>query len=98
MTTELSPPAPAVEVPPPASIAGAPRVSVLKRVNVVRDILPLAALLALIVYFSVRAEAFLSAANLTLMGRRGFCFSPHWVRPSSSSRAASICRSGRSHY
>ncbi len=33
----------------------------------VRDLLPLAALLALFVFFSVRAEAFLSAANLTLI-------------------------------
>jgi ribose transport system permease protein len=67
MTTELSPAAPSVDVPSPAPNVGAPRAAVLKRVNVVRDILPLAALLALIVYFSVRAEAFLSAANLTLI-------------------------------
>jgi ribose transport system permease protein len=67
MTTELSPPPRAVDVPAPASATGAPRAGVLKRVNVVRDILPLAALLALIVFFAVRAEAFLSAANLTLI-------------------------------
>jgi ribose transport system permease protein len=36
-------------------------------VNLVRDVLPLAALLALVVFFSVRAEAFLTAANLTLI-------------------------------
>ena len=65
MTTELSPAAPAVPAAPPAAAKAQPRV--LKRVNVVRDVLPLAALLALIVYFSVRAEAFLSAANLTLI-------------------------------
>ncbi|WP_319445202.1 MULTISPECIES: ABC transporter permease [unclassified Mycobacterium] len=69
MTTELSPATPSVDVPSPApaSHTATPRAAVLKRVNVVRDILPLAALLALIVYFSVRAEAFLSAANLTLI-------------------------------
>jgi ribose transport system permease protein len=67
MTTELSPAAPSVDVPPPPRTAGTPRESVFTRVNVVRDILPLAALLVLTVYFSVRAEAFLSAANLTLI-------------------------------
>jgi ribose transport system permease protein len=67
MTTELSPPAPALDAPALPSTISTPRASVLKRVNVVRDILPLVALVALIVYFSVRAEAFLSAANLTLI-------------------------------
>ena len=47
MTTELSPPPPTVDVPAPASATGAPRAAILKRVNVVRDILPLGALLAL---------------------------------------------------
>src|ERR1700712_320436 len=67
MTTELSPAAPTVDAPSPAIGGEAPQTSLLKRVNVVRDILPIAALLALVVYFSVRAEAFLSAANLTLI-------------------------------
>ncbi|MDX1891307.1 ABC transporter permease [Mycolicibacterium sp. 050158] len=65
MTTELSTPAPSTDAPVPDS-AGR-RVRITKRVNVVRDVLPLAALLALVVYFSLRAEAFLSAANLTLI-------------------------------
>jgi ribose transport system permease protein len=65
MPTELSPVLPAVDVPPVT--VGTPRTKLLDRVNVVRDVLPLAALLALVVYFSVRAEAFLTAANLTLI-------------------------------
>ncbi|MDT5125226.1 MAG: ribose transport system permease protein [Mycobacterium sp.] len=65
MTTELTPVLPAVDVPPVT--VGTPRTKLLDRVNVVRDVLPLAALLALVVYFSVRAEAFLTAANLTLI-------------------------------
>ena len=67
MTTELTP---ADLTPSTSSRLGRRRQAtrvVFKRVNVVRDILPLAALLALVVYFSVRAEAFLSAANLTLI-------------------------------
>jgi ribose transport system permease protein len=65
MTTELTPVIPAVDAPP---VAGeTPRTKLLDRVNVARDVLPLAALLALVVYFSVRAEAFLTAANLTLI-------------------------------
>jgi ribose transport system permease protein len=67
MTTELSPLTPTVEVPAPVATAAAARVPILKRFNVVRDILPLLALLALVLYFSVRADAFLSAANLTLI-------------------------------
>lgn len=65
MTTELTPVLPAVDAPPVT--VGTPRTKLLDRVNVVRDVLPLAALLALVVYFSVRAEAFLTAANLTLI-------------------------------
>ncbi|MDT5362176.1 MAG: ribose transport system permease protein [Mycobacterium sp.] len=65
MTTELTPVLPSVDVPPVT--VGTPRTKLLDRVNVVRDVLPLAALLALVVYFSVRAEAFLTAANLTLI-------------------------------
>jgi ribose transport system permease protein len=65
MTTELTPVLPAVDVPPVT--VGTPRTKLLDRVNVVRDVLPLAALLALVVYFAVRAEAFLTAANLTLI-------------------------------
>lgn len=67
MTAELT--VPARETTAPGSVA-APSASppgVLARVNVVRDVLPLAALLALVVFFSVRAEAFLTAANLTLI-------------------------------
>jgi ribose transport system permease protein len=67
MTTELSPAVPTIEAPPLDVAPSAARVPLLKRINAVRDILPLLALLALIVYFSVRAEAFLSAANLTLI-------------------------------
>jgi ribose transport system permease protein len=67
MTTELTPTISPVDVPPTPVVADKSRSSIFKRVNVVRDILPLAALLALTVYFSVRAEAFLSAANLTLI-------------------------------
>ncbi|MFT4042091.1 MAG: ABC transporter permease [Gordonia sp. (in: high G+C Gram-positive bacteria)] len=59
-----------------AAPAGAPRRAVpakeavlelLRRPNIARDVLPLLALLALIVYFSVRAEAFWSAANFALI-------------------------------
>jgi ribose transport system permease protein len=67
MTTELTPTIPPVDAPPTTIAAETPRASIFKRVNVVRDVLPVAALLALVVYFSVRAEAFLSAANLTLI-------------------------------
>jgi ribose transport system permease protein len=67
MTTELTPTISPVDVPPAPVVAGGPRASIFKRVNIVRDVLPIAALLALVVYFSVRAEAFLSAANLTLI-------------------------------
>jgi ribose transport system permease protein len=70
MTTELTPavaPTPTAEAPPPDAAAGKPLATVAKRLNVIRDVLPLVALLALIVFFSVRAEAFLSAANLTLI-------------------------------
>lgn len=64
MTTELTASPTTVDIPPNA---GKPLAPIFKRVNIVRDILPLVALLALIVYFSVRADAFLSAANLTLI-------------------------------
>lgn len=67
MTTELSPAAPTIDVPSIATADSASRLPILKRVNAVRDVLPLLALLALVAYFSVRAEAFLSAANLTLI-------------------------------
>jgi ribose transport system permease protein len=67
MTTELTPAIPTVDEPPHTGPVDKPRPPILKRINVVRDVLPLAALLALIVYFSVRAEAFLTAANLTLI-------------------------------
>jgi ribose transport system permease protein len=67
MTTELTPTISPVDVPATPVVADTSRASIYKRVNVVRDVLPIAALLALVVYFSVRAEAFLSAANLTLI-------------------------------
>ncbi|WP_395308696.1 ABC transporter permease [Mycobacterium sp. AMU20-3851] len=64
MTAELTLPAPTPDAPTERPAA---RGSLFGRLNVVRDLLPLAALLALFVFFSVRAEAFLSAANLTLI-------------------------------
>lgn len=67
MTTELTPVLSTVDEPVTPVVVDERRPAILKRVNVVRDILPLAALLALVVFFSVRAEAFLSAANLTLI-------------------------------
>ncbi|TQR85463.1 ABC transporter permease [Mycobacterium hodleri] len=67
MTTELTPVIPSVAEPVTPDAVDERRPAILKRVNVVRDVLPLAALLALVVFFSVRAEAFLSAANLTLI-------------------------------
>jgi ribose transport system permease protein len=60
----LTLPAPTPDAPTERPAA---RGSLFGRLNVVRDLLPLAALLALFVFFSVRAEAFLSAANLTLI-------------------------------
>lgn len=65
MTAELTAPETATAAPHAAASASPP--GVLTRVNLVRDVLPLAALLALVVFFSVRAEAFLTAANLTLI-------------------------------
>lgn len=71
MTIEVTPaltsPAQETAAPEPvAAQAGSPP-GLRTRINVVRDVLPLAALLALVVFFSVRAEAFLTAANLTLI-------------------------------
>jgi len=66
MTTQLTPEVPAVDTPP-VTTGTSSTTALFRRVNVVRDVLPLAALLALVVYFSVRAEAFLTAANLTLI-------------------------------
>ncbi len=65
-TTETPLPAPTPTVPE-RSEAPASNGSFFGRLSVARDLLPLAALLALFVFFSVRAEAFLSAANLTLI-------------------------------
>ena len=56
---------PAVTAAPPAPTGRG--VDARNRINLVRDVLPLLALLALVVYFSVTAEAFLTAANLTLI-------------------------------
>lgn len=68
MTTELTLPASTPDLPPPADTVPAKAAAPLfGRLNVVRDVLPLAALLALVVFFSVRAEAFWSAANFTLI-------------------------------
>jgi len=64
MTTELTIPATTSDA---SDERPAHRGSLFGRLNVARDLLPLAALLALFVFFSVRAEAFLSAANLTLI-------------------------------
>lgn len=66
MTTEVTPELAAVPAPEPPAVAQPSR-AIAKRLNIVRDVLPLVALLALVVFFSVRAEAFLSAANLTLI-------------------------------
>lgn len=65
MTTELTPTIPTVTAAPPAPTGRG--VDARNRINLVRDVLPLLALLALVVYFSVTAEAFLTAANLTLI-------------------------------
>jgi ribose transport system permease protein len=67
MTTELTPSLSTVDEPSSTDPVEKPSGAILQRINVVRDVLPLAALFALIVYFSVRAEAFLTAANLTLI-------------------------------
>jgi ribose transport system permease protein len=67
MTAELTVPAPETIAAEPHVAARASLPGVFARVNLVRDVLPLAALLALVVFFSVRAEAFLTAANLTLI-------------------------------
>ncbi|MBI3224172.1 MAG: ABC transporter permease [Mycolicibacterium cosmeticum] len=67
MTTELTVPVPATATPEPVVEPTSSPPSTLGRLNLVRDVLPLAALLALVVFFSVRAEAFLTAANLTLI-------------------------------
>lgn len=67
MTTEVTAEPTTVPASGPPPAADRPRAAITKRLNIVRDVLPLVALLALIVFFSVRAEAFLSAANLTLI-------------------------------
>lgn len=67
MTTDVTPELTTIPTAEPPPAVGKPRVAITKRLNIVRDVLPLVALLALIVFFSVRAEAFLSAANLTLI-------------------------------
>ncbi|MEH3141837.1 MAG: ABC transporter permease [Mycobacterium kyogaense] len=67
MTAELTSPATGIATPEaPSGTRPSPSVSP-TRINLTRDVLPLAALLALVVFFSVRAEAFLTAANLTLI-------------------------------
>jgi ribose transport system permease protein len=66
MTAELTVPADTV-APTPVAVPTSSPPGAFSRVNLVRDVLPLAALLALVAFFSVRAEAFLTAANLTLI-------------------------------
>src|SRR3954452_14826787 len=71
MTTEVTPaltvPAQETVAPTPVAVPNSSPPGAFSRVNLVRDVLPLAALLALVAFFSVRAEAFLTAANLTLI-------------------------------
>ncbi len=67
MTTELTAPAQESVSTEPVATPNSSPPELFARVNLVRDVLPLAALLALVVFFSVRAEAFLTAANLTLI-------------------------------
>jgi len=66
MTVELTPAADH-SAPTPTSRGSRRFGTLLGGVNIVGDVLPLTALLALIVFFSVRAEAFLTPANLTLI-------------------------------
>jgi ribose transport system permease protein len=67
MTAELTVPAQDTVAPTPVAVPSSSPPGAFSRVNLVRDVLPLAALLALVAFFSVRAEAFLTAANLTLI-------------------------------
>jgi ribose transport system permease protein len=80
MTTNINERELATEAPPdpiePASLATrsappaalpAPLRRAFEQTNIARDVLPLLALVALIVYFGIRANAFLSTANLTLI-------------------------------
>ena len=67
MTTELTRPRPTSRRPPPVAVPSSSSPRALLPSQPGRDVLPLAALLALVVFFSVRAEAFLTAANLTLI-------------------------------
>lgn len=69
MTLELTPDTEPDTQPPTATTEPEPaRASaLLSRTNLVSNVLPLAALLILVVFFSVRAEAFLTPANLTLI-------------------------------
>jgi ribose transport system permease protein len=67
MTTDVTPELTTIPASEPPPAVAQPSKAIAKRLNIVRDVLPLLALLALVVFFSVRAEAFLSAANLTLI-------------------------------
>lgn len=71
MTTELTPeltvPTQDAVAPTPVAAPNSSPPGAFSRINLVRDVLPLGALLALVVFFSVRAEAFLTAANVTLI-------------------------------
>jgi ribose transport system permease protein len=70
MTTNLTEPDPTLEpvgAEPVAALPARPAERPLARVNVTRDVLPVATLIALVVYFTVRADAFLSTGNLTLI-------------------------------
>ncbi|MBI3213109.1 MAG: ABC transporter permease [Mycobacterium sp.] len=67
MTTELTPaPAPPIQTDVAVPAPGLAR-QLNTRFNLVRDVLPVAALLALVGYFAVTAEAFFTPANLTLI-------------------------------
>ena len=69
MTLELTPDtqAEAQPRPPAAEPARSKPSALLSRTSLVSNVLPLAALLILVVFFAVRAEAFLTPANLTLI-------------------------------
>lgn len=67
MTLELTPDTQREATPPAAAAAPTTASTLLSRTSLVGNVLPLAALLILVVFFAVRAEAFLTPANLTLI-------------------------------
>lgn len=64
MTTEIERPQPIPQLPGPDRTSP---IAALRRPALARNLLPLGALLVLILYFSIRAEAFWSLANLALV-------------------------------